>query len=499
MTGKRGKVWLVGAGPSDAGLMTLRGYNVLQQAESVVYDHLLGGGVLSMIPPAARKIFVGKSSGHHSVPQEEIIRILIEEAGQGRRVVRLKGGDPFLFGRGGEELSALRAASIPCEVVPGVSSAIAVPAYAGIPVTYRGYSSSVHIFTGHPAALGKDLPDFSVLAKLGGTLVFLMSVSAAATVCAGLLQAGMPPQTPAAAIENGTSARQRTICATLGALPAKMEEAGIHPPAVLVIGKTAALSKQLEWVSAMPLHGKRIVVTRPPAACREFCRKIEAMGGEAIAFPCIETFPLKQGGLADVMERIGSFTWITFSSTAGVDAFFKALFAAGADARGLAGVKIASVGAVTAERLRLHGIVPELVPAQFDGRHLGEELAKHIGTRDAVLVVRAKAGPRALEDVLRKTGALVETADAYETGPSARNETPEIRQMLAQGAFDFLTFASPSAVKGFVQAVPGLALSGRTAVCIGPETAAEARKYGLETILPCSATTDSMLETLCEL
>lgn len=496
MVEKAGKVWLVGAGPSDAGLMTLRGYDALQKAETVVYDHLLGSGILAMIPPSADKIYVGKDPGHHTMPQEQINEILIREASAGRRVVRLKGGDPFLFGRGGEELEALREQDIPCEVVPGVTSAVAVPAYAGIPVTHREYSSSLHIFTGHPSAGGSGLPDFSVLAKLDGTLVFLMGVSSAGAICKGLVRAGMPTDTPAAAIENGTAARQKAVRATLATLAEKMEEAAVRPPAVLVVGRTVSLADRLDWTSAMPLHGKRIVVTRPFDSCGKFCRQIGSLGGEVIAFPCLETVPDEEGGLQKAVQRMHRFTWIAFSSSTGVKAFFNALLRAGADARALAGAKVAAVGAVTAKCLRSYGIVPELVPEQFDSRHLGQELAKRVGPKDAVLVVRAKEGSRALEDELCRTGIPVETAVAYETVPAVRQEAPEVRNLIENEEFDQLTFASASAVRAFAGAFPGLNVSRCTAVCIGAETAAEAEKYGMHTVVSRIATMDGMLETL---
>lgn len=494
-----GRVWLVGAGPSAAGLMTLRGSEVLRAADTVVYDHLLGCGILAMIPENAEKIYVGKTPGRHTVPQEEINEILIRRASDGRRVVRLKGGDPFLFGRGGEELAALREHGIPCEVVPGVPSAVAVPECAGIPVTHRGSSSSLHIFTGHPSSAGSGFPDFSVLARLGGTLVFLMGVSAAEQICAGLRKAGMPGDTPAAAVENGASARQRTVSATLATLAAEMRAMKIHPPAVLVIGRTASSAERLDWVSALPLAGKRVVVTRPRAACEEFCRNIASLGGEAVAFPCLEVVPGEEEALRDAAGKLESFTWIAFSSTACADAFRAALFRAGKDARALAGRKIAAVGPATGAWLQAHGILPDLIPETFDGRHLGREIAAQAGPRDAVLVLRARNGSRGMEEELDRAGIRAETVPACETRPAARTEAPELRRIVERGEFDFLTFASASAVRGFAEAFPDRNFSGHTAVCIGPETAGEARKYGMEAVAARSASVESMLETLTEL
>lgn len=500
MTDERcGTVLLVGAGPADAGLMTLRGYDALRCADTVVYDHLLGCGVLSMIPPAAEKIYVGKTAGYHAVPQEEINRILIREAKKGRRVVRLKGGDPFLFGRGGEELEALRQQGIPCQVVPGVTSAIAAPAYAGIPVTHRELGSSLHVFTGHPSANGDGLPDFSVLAHLGGTLVFLMGVSSARQICEGLSAAGMAGSTPSAAVENGTTARQRVVRATLATLADRMKAASICPPAVLVIGKTASLAEKLDWAPSLPLFGRRIVVTRPAGSCGDFCRRLESLGGEAVAFPCLETNPAEGDQLEHAIDGLNNFTWLTFSSRTGVDAFLDALFRAGKDVRDLAGLKIGAVGPATAKHLRLHGLSADLVPKVFDSRHLGRELICRAGPRDRVLAIRAAEGSPALEETLAAAGIPLKVAAAYETRPAQRREVPELLNIIKAGAFDCAVFFSASAVRGFAAAVPESVCSGRTAVCIGNETGAEARKCGMRAIVSRAATADGMIETLTEL
>ncbi len=501
MNEKTGKVWLVGAGPSDAGLMTLRGREVLGRAGVVVYDRLLGAGVLAMIPPGAQKIDVGKSPDRHPVPQEEINRILVREALAGNRVVRLKGGDPFLFGRGGEELEALRENGIPYEVVPGVTSAIAAPAYAGIPVTHREYSSSLHVFTGHSSEGKEASLDYAVLAKLRGTLVFLMGVASAGRICDGLLRAGMPGDTPAAVIENGTAARQRTVCATLDSLAGKIAEQEVRSPAVIVIGQVASLADRLSWVSNRPLHGKRVVVTRPLGQSEEFCEKIRSLGGEAVAFPCIETVPFEEDKMAETIRRLNGFTWITFSSASGVDVFFEALRRAGRDTRALGPFKLAAVGAATAKRLGMHGILPDLVPPKFDGLHLGKALARGAGPGDNVLIIRARDGSRALEEQMERTGIPFEAIPAYETHSAALEETgfPEIRKSIGDGAFDLVAFTSASTVRGFAQAFPHLDFSHCTAVCIGRETAAEAEKLGMRAITAEVSTVDGMLETMINL
>lgn len=495
MAERTGKVWLVGAGPSDAGLMTLRGRELLQSADTVVYDRLLGCGILAMIPPGARKIDVGKGPNRHPVPQEEINRILVKEALAGRRVVRLKGGDPFLFGRGGEEMEALRENKIPCEVVPGVTSAVAVPAYAGIPVTHRGLSSSLHIFTGHPSLAGEHSLDYPALARLEGTLVFLMGVASAERICGGLLRAGKPGNTPVAVVERGTTARQRSFSATLESLPAVISKRCVTSPAVIVIGATAALADRFAWASSMPLSGKRIVVTRPRGRCGEFCRKIRELGGEALAFPCIETVP-RPGAFREAVGNPGRFAWIAFSSATGADLFFGALNAAGKDARALAGIRVAAVGSATAKRLAEHGVRPDLVPRKFDGRHLGEALTQRVKPGEKVLVVRARNGSRSLEEKLEESGIPFDAVTAYETRPAQREEVPEIRQIVESGEFDWVAFASSSAVRGFSEAFAGGDYSGVTAVCIGPETAATAEKLGMKTVVSPVSTMDGMLEIM---
>lgn len=498
MTDTTGKVWLVGAGPSDAGLMTLRGRDVLKQADVVVYDRLLGVGVLAMIPPGAKKIDVGKSPDRHPVPQEEINGILVREALAGSRVVRLKGGDPFLFGRGAEELEELRRREIPYEVVPGVSAAIAVPAYAGIPVTHRDYSSSLHIFTGHFSQDKEADPDYSVLAGLGGTLVFLMGIASAGRICGGLRQAGMPGDTPAAVIENGTSARQRTARATLATLAGAIADQGIHSPAVIVIGRTAALSERLSWVADRPLNGKRIIVTRPRPRSEELCKKIRDLGGEAVVFPCIETAPFQPERLDEAVGRLGRFSWVAFASATGVDSFFSALCRAGKDSRTLGGIRIAAVGAATARSLASHGIRPDLVPPRFDGFHLGKSLAEEAGAGDDVLVVKARGGSRRLEEQLDTAGIPFETVCAYETRPAPPDETdlPEIRKIIESREMDRIVFTSASTVKGFAQSFPQLEFPLCTAVCIGRETADAAERFGMRAVTTEAATVDGILDAL---
>jgi len=295
----KGKVWLVGAGPGDAGLFTLKGKKVLEQAEVVVYDKLVGQGILSMIPKQAELIFVGKVSGNHAVPQHEINKILLREALKGRKVVRLKGGDPFVFGRGGEELELLCKNNIPFEIVPGITSAVSVPAYNGIPVTHRDFVSSLHIITGHTKKKEEAEIDYEALVKLGGTFVFLMGVSAMPAICRGLLEAGIEPDMPAAILERGTTAHQKRVVSDVTNLPKDAKKAGIKTPAIIVVGKVCALEKEFHWAEDRPLGGLKIAVTRPKDRNSSLADKLSMLGAEIVLMPTIETKELENNKLLE--------------------------------------------------------------------------------------------------------------------------------------------------------------------------------------------------------
>ena len=344
-----GKVWLVGAGPGDVGLFTLKGMEVLQNAEVVVYDSLVGQGVLSKVPKEARRINVGKRASNHTMPQEQINRVLAEEAKKGLRVVRLKGGDPFLFGRGGEELELLHKEGIPYEVVPGVTSSIAVPAYNGIPVTHRDFCSSLHIITGHKKQGEPYDIDFEALVRTKGTLVFLMGVSALSDICTSLLAAGIDPQMPAAILHKGTTAGQKRIVATVGTLPEEVKRQGILTPAIIVVGKVCALAEEFAWYEKLPLAGWKVLVTRPKETISTMAQKLRVMGAEVLELPAIRTEPLQdQRLLKKAMEELDTFDWIGFTSPIGVRVFFREMKQAGKDIRALGKVKIAAIGKGTA-------------------------------------------------------------------------------------------------------------------------------------------------------
>lgn len=486
----RGKVTLIGAGPGDPGLLTLKGRRALEQAEVVVYDRLVSPAILAMIPPEARTIDVGKEASHHKVPQHQINEILLEEALQGHNVVRLKGGDPFVFGRGGEELELLAEHDIPFEEIPGVTSAIAAPAYAGIPVTHRDYCSSVHIITGHQRE-GKPLAiDFEALVRTKGTLVFLMGVTAMPAIVEGLLQAGMDPDTPAAMVENGTTSAQRRCDATLATLPERAAAMGIHSPAIIVVGEVCALAQRFCWFDQLPLRGRRILVTRPRERCGTLSEKLRALGADVWEYPCIETVPiLPCPAMAAALEQLRDYRWLVFTSPAGVDAFRAELRRTGRDCRHLAGVKLAAIGTGTGRALEKMGLTADYIPPVYDAAHLGEGLPAD----GKVLILRAEAGSPALTAALDRRAIPYDDISVYRTVyQNPRSEV--LRTALEAGEVPFVTFTSASTVKGLLASIgPGADLSRITGLCIGEQTAAEARKHGIAAKIAGEATIDALV------
>lgn len=488
-----GKVTLVGAGPGDPGLLTVKGLRALEQAEVVVYDRLVSPAVLERIPVSARRIDVGKEAGHHPVPQERINQILLEEARAGHNVVRLKGGDPFVFGRGGEELQVLARAGVEFAEVPGVTSAVAAAAYGGIPVTHRDYASSVHIITGHARAGGAPDMDFEALVRTKGTLVFLMGVTALPAIARGLLEAGMAGDTPAAMVERGTFPDQRRCDATLATLEARASEMAIRSPALIVVGGVCDLARELCWLERLPLHGKRVLVTRPRERAGTLSDRLRELGADVVEFPCVRTEPILP---CPAMERalgdLGAYQWLGFTSAAGVEAFWACLRGLGRDARALGGVKLAAIGPATGKALEAHGLCPDLIPAVYDAAHLGGVLGRAAAGR--VLLLRAEEGSEALTDALAAAGVAYDDLPVYRTiYDNPRRE--ELREELKAGRLDYVTFTSASTVKGFVSAVGAEADLGRTVgLCIGEQTAGEARKHGIPVKIAEKATIDALVE-----
>ena len=489
---QRGKVVLVGAGPGDPGLLTIRGREALSQADVVVYDRLVGPAILAMMPEKAEKIDVGKEASHHKVPQWQINQILLDKALEGKNVVRLKGGDPFVFGRGGEELELLVEHGVEFEEVPGITSAIAACAYAGIPVTHRDFCSSLHIITGHAKAGAELSIDFEALVRTKGTLVFLMGVTAMPKIVEGLLQAGMDPEMPAAMVESGTTPAQRRCDATLETLPERAAAMGIHSPAIIIVGKVCALAKDFCWFEKRPLRGQKILVTRPKERAGTLSDKLRALGADVVEYPCIETVPIVPcPEMERALGQIQAYQWLAFTSPAGVEAFWNCLRGMGKDARQLGGVRLAAIGSGTARALAGHGLTADLIPSVYDAAHLGAELAEQGGK---VLILRAEIGSTALTEALEKGNMAYDDIPVYRTAyENPRSE--ELRGMLEAGDLPYVTFTSASTVKGFVSSVgEGADFSKVTGLCIGEQTAAEARSHGIAVKVARQATIEAVVD-----
>ena len=482
-----GTVYLVGAGPGDPGLITVRAKELIRAADVVLFDRLVGEDILALIPEGAERVDVGKNSGRHPVPQDEIGEILLRETKRHKTVVRLKGGDPFLFGRGGEEAELLAHNSIPFEIVPGVTSAVAAAAYAGIPVTHRDYSSSLHIMTGHSKADKEAVIDYESLVKIGGTMVLMMSVATAETAAAGLVGAGMDEKTPAAVIENATTSSQRSYTGTIGNLAELIRRESIRSPAAIVVGGVCALADKLDWATRRPLSGCRILVTRPQDAAAQFGESLRSLGAQVRFYPCIKTCPL------EVEISLAGLDWAIFTSAAGVDSFFGNLEKSGRDARALAGIKTAAIGVRTASELRKNGIIADFIPEIFDGEHLGKELAEsgHISLGQSAALFRANIGGEDIVKTLRGAGVSVSDIPVYETVPTAA-------EPIEADGFDYITFTSASCVGGFVKSNDPENYSGKPAVCIGKQTAAAAKAAGFTVIISDKADTDSMVAKILE-
>ncbi|MCE5265218.1 MAG: uroporphyrinogen-III C-methyltransferase [Deltaproteobacteria bacterium] len=480
MIGK-GKVYIIGAGPGDPGLITLRGAAAIREADVVIYDHLAAPEILGHARENVRLIYAGKQGGDHTLSQDEINRRLVEEAGAGAVVARLKGGDPFVFGRGGEEAEVLRAAGIPFEIVPGVTSAIAVPAYAGIPLTHRNHTSTVAFVTGHedPTKGATDI-DWSALARIG-TCVFLMGVKNLPIIAENLIRSGREAATPAALVRRGTTPDQATLTGTLGDIAQKATKSRFAPPAVLVVGGVVGLRDTLNWFETKPLFGRGVVITRPEAQAEEFAELLRAAGARVIPFPVIRIAePQSWGPLDSALERIEAYRWIVFTSANGVGSFFRHLPEKGRDIRDLKGIRIATIGPATAQAVRALGIRVDLVPEEF----VSEGVVRAFGREDLrgcrVLLPRAEQARDVIPEGLEKLGARVDVVAVYRTLRSER-DAAELLPLFAAGEVDVIAFTSPSTVTNFLGIMgPGFHLPPKVRIaCIGPVTAAAAEKAGL--------------------
>jgi uroporphyrinogen III methyltransferase/synthase len=477
VTIRSGVVYLVGAGPGDPGLMTARSLELIAAADSIFYDRLIPPGALAGARDDAELVYVGKQPGVSSVTQEEIGERLVEAARAGRGVVRLKGGDPFVFGRGGEEGEALREAGIEFEVVPGVTAGVAATAYAGIPVTHRDDASAVAFVTGHedPEKEGSAL-DWDALARFPGTLVFYMGVKGLPENAAALIDAGRDPAQPAAAIEKGTMDGQRTVVATLGTIAEAVEREGVGAPALIVVGPVVARREQLGWLERRPLHGRRVVVTRARAQASGLAAALRGLGAEVVELPAIRIEPRLAGAeVRDAAAGIGDYSLVCLTSPNGVRLLFEALAEAGLDARALAGAAVAAIGPGTARALAEHGIAADVVPERFVAEALVEALAGIEVEGRRVLVARAAEARDVLPDALRKRGAEVDVVALYET---VREEPDPDAVEAAQGA-DYVTFTSSSTVANLTEALGDRFPAGARVVSIGPVTSEAARAAGL--------------------
>lgn len=496
MARAQGKVYLVGAGPGDVGLLTLRARECLAEADAVVYDRLVNPELLHFAPAHCQKIYVGKAPGRHSLDQQEISRLLVELAGKGWQVVRLKGGDPFVFGRGGEEALTLREAGIPFEIVPGVTAATAVPAYAGIPVTHRGLASTVAFITGNEDP-GKEESriNWKELARSADTLVFLMGMANLSQIVSQLLLHGRGPDTPVALIRWGSRAEQETLVGTLLNIEAKAQQASFSNPAVIIVGEVVKLRDKLAWWEHKPLAGRRIVITRPYPQGEAMARRLSALGAEVLRFPTIAIAPPEDWGSLDrAVDDAENFDWIVFTSANGVRYFWDHLVARGKDARRLAPVKIAAIGPATAEALARRGITADHLPEKYVAEALARELGPKVrGKR--VLLPRADIARRALAEDLKSWGAEVVEVAAYRTVRASLNGQG-LRELLQAGRISAVTFTSASTVRNFLAIVgPEYAsLLGRTAIAsIGPITSAEVRRAGLKVTIEAEVYTEEGL------
>ncbi|MCX7923577.1 MAG: uroporphyrinogen-III C-methyltransferase [Clostridia bacterium] len=477
------KVYIIGVGPGDYKLMTLKAVECIAKADVIVYDRLIGGKILSFARKDAELVYVGKLPDCHAVPQEGINAILVEKALSGKTVARVKGGDPFVFGRGGEEAESLYEKGIEFEIVPGVTSSVAVPAYAGIPVTHRDFCSSLHIITGHERPDKEEsLIDYENLAKLNGTLVFLMGVKNLPVISSRLIRCGKGGQTPAAVIEKGTTGQQRVVTGILSNIADKSKEAGVKSPAITVVGDVVSLREKLAWFPRGPLAGKRVVVTRSREQASRLVERIEELGGEAIEFPTIKVEkPSDLAHFERVLNNLGQYKWVAFTSVNGVKQFFEIMKEKRIDIRGLWGAKLCAVGKATEEELGNLGLTVDYTPDKFTTKELLKGLLERVKPGEKVLLARADIANVELSQGLKAAGVDVEDLIAYRTVVDTADKD-DVMELLDESRLDFITFTSSSTVSNFVSIVGKEnlhKLTGAKSVCIGPVTAKTAAEFGI--------------------
>lgn len=489
-------VFLVGAGPGDPGLLTLRAKQLIETADVLVYDYLAAEPIVAFAPPTCERIYVGKRAKAHTLTQDEINELLVRLGRGGKRVVRLKGGDPFVFGRGGEEAQVLHHAGIPFEIVPGVTSGIAAPAYAGIPVTHRSYNTAVTFVTGHEDPQ-KNLStlDWSKLADPHQTLVLYMAMGNLEEIARRLVDHGLQASTPVAVIREGTKPAQQTLVATLESVAADVERAGIGAPAIVVVGEVVRAREELRWFDRLPLFGKRVLITRQAASSEEFAERLREAGAEPVLAPLIRIVPPEDGTpAARAVADCASYRWIVFSSRNGVGRFWDELSRQDRDTRALSAVKVAAIGPKTAEELEARGVVADFVPERYVSESVADGLLERTAPGERVLLFRAQEARDILPEALRNAGRDVTVVAAYRAVPS---QVPNLAELVAR--CDVLTFTSAGIVRSFVAQLddPISATRGKTIACIGPITAQAVRDAGLEpAIIAEEFTTDGMARAL---
>ena len=495
----KGKVYIIGAGPGDPGLFTIKGLRCLKEADVIIYDYLVNEEIIHQAKESARLIYAGKKGGEHTLPQDEINRLLLEEARQGNIVARVKGGDPFIFGRGGEEAEILAQSGIPFEVVPGVTSAAAVPAYAGIPLTHRGHTSTVAFVTGHEDTTKEESDiDWECLAGIG-TVVFLMGVKNLGRITANLMVHGKHVDTPAALIRWGTTENQETLTGTISDIARKAEEKHFSPPAVLVVGSVVDLRSVLNWYETKPLFGKGIVITRPEAQAEEFASLLHAQGARVIHFPTIKIVPpVSYDGLDRAIAELSAYQWIIFTSANGVAFFLRRLRELGRDIRDLKEVRICTIGPATAAQFEHLGIRVDLVPDEFISEGVVKAFEKINLRRSRILLPRAETARDVIPEGLAKLGTKVDVVTAYRTVNSGKDKS-ELASLMNEGKVDVITFTSPSTVDNFMEIMGRdyVTPKGVRIACIGPVTAAAVKNAGLPAdIIQERYTIPGLVETL---
>jgi len=473
-----GKVWLVGAGPGDPGLLTLKGARALAHCDTLVYDYLASPAIVAFAPPDCEKIYVGKKAGAHTLSQDEITALIVRLGLAGKKVVRLKGGDVFVFARGGEEARALAEAGVPFEIVPGISSALAAPAYAGIPVTHRDHNTAFTVATGHEdPTKGYSSLDFAKLANPKATTIFLMAMGNLAGIVGELRTHGLPGETPVGIVHEGTKPTQQVVTATIDTIVAEIARSGITAPAIVVIGDVVKEREHIRWFDAQPLFGKRVLVTRPVHQADDLATQLWEAGAEPIVAPTIVIGPPDDPRPArDAVAAIREYAWVAFTSRNGVDAFFDVLGELGRDARAFGDTKIAAIGPKTAEALAARGLRVDLVPPVFVNEAVAPELLARSAPGERILLFRAQEARDVLPDTLREGGRRVDVAAAYKTRFVDDTELAAKAERA-----DIVTFTSSSTVAGFVHNIPGAGplLAAKTVAAIGPITAQTARDAGI--------------------